>query len=649
MVINGDNNPNTLNGTASDDSISGFGGNDTINALGGIDTVYGGVGDDLLIVNFSSLTGTHLIFGPTSAVSYAGGNTTYYYEIEKVYCTATSGDDYLEYFGSSFHGRFNGMAGYDYITGVDLSAHDLDGGIFDNTGGNVTYGDTTFQNIEAFFNITLGGGADRVTLKGDYDDILHLGNGNDIVDAGQGQDDIYGEGGEDYLIVDYSGDAGADGAMLNFASDGTVGCYTSLHSVEAYSIERIRMTGTVRDDTFNGGTGNDTLIGLGGADRFDGGGGANRLQGGTGNDTFVIDSIQDTLVELADEGSDTVESSINFTLQDNFENLTLLPPALIARGNALPNQLNGNELDNTLDGKAGIDTMAGSAGSDTYLVDRTSDSIVEFVFAGTSTDVVKSTANYTLPDNVEDLFLFGAEAVRGTGNDAANKITGNAQENVLDGGPGDDVLIGGAGNDTYLVNSSLDKVRENSTDDIDQVRATASFTLGANVERLALLGGGNLEGMGNVRPNQILGNAGANTLGGGADDDTLSGGAGIDRLTGADVGNRGVSEVDRLTGGGDGDIFVLGTAAGKLYNDAADARPGLTDFAYIVDFTVGADQLQLHGRAGQYRLGASPVEELNGKGLFLETGETDELIAIIHSANGTSLTNANTISTAVFT
>lgn len=69
----------------------------------------------------------------------------------------------------------------------------------------------------------------------------------------------------------------------------------------------------------------------------------------------------------------------------------------------------------TIDGKAGNDIMEAGNGDDIYIVDSTEDQVIEQENEGT--DTVKSSVDYTLSDNVENLELAGDTDISGTGNE----------------------------------------------------------------------------------------------------------------------------------------------------------------------------------------------------------------------------------------
>jgi Ca2+-binding RTX toxin-like protein len=197
-----------------------------------------------------------------------------------------------------------------------------------------------------------------------------------------------------------------------------------------------------------GGDGNDTLYGGTGNDVLDGGWGTNLLYGGIGNETYIIATSLSKVIENANEGLDTVRSSISYALTDNVENLVLTDSAKNATGNALANTITGNNGDNRIDGLAGADTMAGKGGNDAYIVDNASDKVLEGADQGT--DAVYASVSFVLGSNVENIQLMGTGAINATGNGGANWQGGNDADNVLSGDGGNDILVGKGGNDTLL-------------------------------------------------------------------------------------------------------------------------------------------------------------------------------------------------------
>ena len=85
------------------------------------------------------------------------------------------------------------------------------------------------------------------------------------------------------------------------------------------------------------------------------GGPVDALVGSAGDDIFVVDNTLDTVTEGVDQGIDTIQSRVTYTLPANVEHLTLTGVLHInATGNDLDNVLTGNSRNNVLDGKAGM-------------------------------------------------------------------------------------------------------------------------------------------------------------------------------------------------------------------------------------------------------------------------------------------------------
>ena len=294
----------------------------------------------------------------------------------------------------------------------------------------------------------------------------------------------------------------------------------------AATISRLTLTG-ISNINGTGNALNNHLTGNAGNNILDGGAGYDILAGGMGDDTYIIESIYDSIIESANEGIDTIKSSINWTLGANLENLTLTgTDNLTGIGNSLDNIIIGNGGNNILDGGTGNDTLKGGAGNDTYYIGATGDTITEGLGGGT--DSVISSISWTLGAYLENLNLTGTNALNGTGNTLSNIIRGNSANNILDGGTGKDTLIGSFGDDTYIVNSTDDITTEELNEGIDTVQSSIAWTLAANLENLTLTGLNNINGTGNGANNYLAGNDGNNILDGISGDDTFAGGKGND-------------------------------------------------------------------------------------------------------------------------
>ena len=110
---------------------------------------------------------------------------------------------------------------------------------------------------------------------------------------------------------------------------------------------------------------------------LDGGGvlASNVLEGGAGNDTYIVYSSTDQVIEKPGEGTDIVRSSASFALGANVENLTLTGSAAInGTGNGGANIIIGNSGANVIIGGGGADMLTGGAGADVFKYLALSDS-----------------------------------------------------------------------------------------------------------------------------------------------------------------------------------------------------------------------------------------------------------------------------------
>ncbi|MBY0565630.1 MAG: hypothetical protein K2P58_15780 [Hyphomonadaceae bacterium] len=328
----------------------------------------------------------------------------------------------------------------------------------------------------------------------------------------------------------------ADTVTLNFA-DGTVWTQSQIAAAAAIPPNTGQtFTGTAAADTLTGGAGNDTLDGLGGADTLNGMG---------GDDAYVVDNVGDAVVEAAAGGTDTVVSSVNFTLAANVENLTLTGSAVTGLGNTLANNIIGSAQANTLSGLEGHDVLTGLDGADTLNGGDGDDRL----YGGTGADLADGGTGADV--------LFGGqdddELIGGLDNDILHGEQGN---DILRGGAGDDALYGWTGIDTASYADAQAGVRVDLSVRVKQDTIGGGADILDEIENL----------VGSAFDDTLSGDRNANQLSGGAGGDLLSGGFGADTLLGgADADSlRGGDGADALQGGDGDDLLSGGTGADTL-------------------------------------------------------------------------------------
>ncbi|MDQ3270879.1 MAG: hypothetical protein M3Q12_01740, partial [Pseudomonadota bacterium] len=443
---------NTLNGGTGADQMTGGQGNDTYYVDYTYDLVIEALdeGTDRIISSVSYTAGAHVEDLQLSGTADVDG-------------TGNALDNKLT--GNSGANILTGGAGDDRLTG-GLGADTLDGGEGDDLYEVDNAADTVTElagqgndTVEASVSYTLSADVENLILTGttaidgtgnELNNLLQGNNAVNILAGGAGNDTLNGKQGLDTLI----GGTGNDSYLFEDdvdevieEADGGRDNVISRHSFTlAANVEDGILLGSAASLTGNALS--NVLTGNTAANTLDGGAGADVMLGGKGNDLYIVDAQADTVIENAAEGTDTIQASVNYSLGDNVEHLTLTGNAEAGMGNDLANKLTGNAASNklwggvgndSLDGGEGADILFGGLGNDKYWVDSSSDLIVENALEGA--DTVYASVSYALADHVEYLTL--------TGNANINAI-GNAGNNRLEGNAGNNILFGGLGNDTYV-------------------------------------------------------------------------------------------------------------------------------------------------------------------------------------------------------
>ncbi|NCR21969.1 MAG: hypothetical protein GPJ27_08630, partial [Microcystis aeruginosa L111-01] len=353
-----------LSGGEGNDTLTGGSGNDWIIGDTGIDQLFGGAGNDIFYIDaqdtkidggdgtdiaiVTTPNGITLDLGTTKlemALGNDGNDTFTNSSAFSVTIDGGKGDDSIQggsgedgLIGGEGSDRLQGNLGNDNLEGSDGN-DTLDGNQGDDTlnGGN---GDDLLNGQEGKDSLNGNGGNDTLN-GGDNNDILSGGEGNDSLNGSAGDDSLNGDIGNDILNGGDGNDTlnGGEGDdTLNGGNDsdrlfGGIGQDSLNGGLGNDSIDggegQDTLTGSNGNDTINGGLGDDNLDGgsdndlLNGGednDTLNGAGGIDTLIGGLGDDTYQIDTTSDTITENANEGTDTVQSSVTYTLGNNLEN-----------------------------------------------------------------------------------------------------------------------------------------------------------------------------------------------------------------------------------------------------------------------------------------------------------------------------------------
>lgn len=266
--------------------------------------------------------------------------------------------------------------------------------------GPVTLPDLTMDGsgpsgllVEGRRQSAVGDARDNVITGGAWTQILDGGHGNDtlsgglggdsfVVRRGQGSDTIldFGRGWDQLRLVGttFADKAGVLAASVQSGRDVII----DLGGGETLTLKKMTLAKLQTLDIEL------SVLGTDGNDSFwPGSGRTLTVRGGEGNDSYYVSSSRTSVVELAGEGVDTVNTWMNYTLGSNIENGVVSNEAgsrmLYLQGNGLANTLRGGGTgEQILDGRGGNDTLTGGAGRDIFSVKRGEGSDVITDFAG---------------------------------------------------------------------------------------------------------------------------------------------------------------------------------------------------------------------------------------------------------------------------
>jgi Ca2+-binding RTX toxin-like protein len=426
-------------------------------------------------------------------------------------------------------------------------------------------------------------GDDKIFGKGGNDELFG-GRGNDKIDGGKGNDKLFGGSGNDFLDGGEGNDL-LDGGKDNDELEGGKGDDTMLGGA---GDDKLSWDDGDGNDVMSGGEGSDTIdvtgsvtkgdnfvLGVNDADKaffertgLDGQVGTGRftltvdsaevfdVQGDEGNDTFEVNDLSGTGVQLVkfsggngNDMLDGTETSTRLEADGGAGDDKLV-------GSSVADTLSGGDGNDTISGEKGNDVMIGGNGNDTLEWDDGDGSDIISGNGGNDTVVVEGAVvkadSFVLEKNAQGQAFFDRVALDGTPGAGRFTLTVDTSE-AFD-------VSGLAGDDSFKVN--------------DLTNTGVNLVIFSGGE-----GNDSFDGSGTSTPLQLNGDAGDDNLIGGSSNDVITGGDGVDTLTGG--------------AGADQFVYSGNVFAGGATTPAANGVNVLNKPDIIKDFDIASDRFNL--------------------------------------------------------
>ncbi|MEM6867781.1 MAG: calcium-binding protein [Cyanobacteria bacterium P01_C01_bin.121] len=214
--------------------------------------------------------------------------------------------------------------------------------------------------------------------------------------------------------------------------------------------------------------------------------------------------------------------------------------------------------------------------------------------------------DFLVADTSEDSVLIGLGGNdRLFGRFGNDSISGGAGKDIIDGGFGDDFIQGDGGDDQLFGKFGNDQIFGGGGDDLIDGGADDDSLDGGRGDDVI---------SGAVGSDRIIGGAGSDILIGGSNSGTGNP-LEIDQLIGGRVNANGFPVFDDVS-----DVFVLGDDSGLFYKEG-----GFEDYAILIDFEPGVDQLDFGQAAGNLSVEVGAFITPFDSAIF----EGNDLIAVV--------------------